>query len=186
MQRQFSACPTTLEEKHPKDSKFLAAGSSLHHKVSRANLSKLVRLLNQMQYEDKGVADMWAFIKKIQTLTGSNKPEEALVNWTANLEIGPETRAPGDNPGSGFDPNRGKGGVATPRSEHLETVSAMIESAETGAQVKWTQVAALLNETLAQHKELTEDDKRTEDDFAEPVLGKWSLTKQGWTRKKKS
>ena len=172
-----------LEENRPGEANFLSSATALHHKISQATLTKMLTLLHQTSYEDEGVAEMWAFIETVKKLTHVNKPEDALHNWTANLEIGPENRAKGDNPWSGFDANS-SGGKATPRTEQLQIVSTLITSAEKGSDVKWATVAELLNAVLTQHKQLTAGQGRKAEDFAEPVLSQWTRTKQGWTREK--
>jgi hypothetical protein len=64
---------------------------------------------------------MWKFIGVVEQLTGKNgMVEDALCNWTANVELGvyADLRAESDDPGDRFDGSYLKG-IATPRTAQL-------------------------------------------------------------------
>ena len=104
----------------------IAGGSTLAHKISRAWIGKMFKLLEKA---DKSPATylMWQFIGDIEKLT-CRHGEEALDNWTANVELGVIDSARSSNPGERFDGNY-PGGAATPRTAQLEEAALIIETA---------------------------------------------------------
>ncbi len=82
-----NALVATLEGKQGAEK--LAGGTTLAHKISRNRLGMMLTLLKKAQ-ASKGTQLMWAFVGDVEKLTGRHG-EEAIENWTANLELGPTT-----------------------------------------------------------------------------------------------
>jgi hypothetical protein len=163
----------------------VAGGSTLHHKMSRSHLKHLFALLPDRSSKQKGVADMWKFIDMVRTLTGSSDPQEALENWSANIELGPlagSGRKKSDDPGESFDGSY-VGGTATPRTALLQEVELTLANSS-GKEIDWTEIAGMLTQTQREHALMTSEAKLKEDALTDPWLEQWTDTPDGYVRDK--
>jgi hypothetical protein len=172
-----------------KGADILSPSSTLHHKLSRAMLKQMLDWLGATPSGTRGTNEMWAFIKKVEELTGlTERHEDALCNWTANIELGvfSDFREKGDDPGDRFDGSYLKG-VATPRTAELEEVALILDAAQGDrSKVKWVEVARHLNAAMTQHEQLVKAQHREPEDLTVPHLSMWAATEGGkYTRSKK-
>lgn len=159
---------TTLKAVSDPDD-LLSDGTSLHHKLSRNRIKKLIRLA-----ADASPPKMNAALAVIAHQTGITDQRKALENWAPNLELGPivDKRAPGDDPGAGVDVNV-IDGTMTPRSSELAGVDAAL--AGDGA-INWDELAAALHRIVALHG--------AGNKISPPKLRQWTRTSDGIVRAK--
>jgi hypothetical protein len=169
-----NALVSTLEGKQ--GSEKLADGTTLAHKISRNRLGMMLTLLKKAKATD-GTRQMWAFVGDVEKLTGRHD-EEAIENWTANLELGPNDDYRASNPGAQFDGNY-PGGLATPRTADLEEANLIIERASNPDTVDWEELAGLLAGAQASHVKITAGQKRKPDDLSLPWLQQWQAEGEG-------
>ena len=169
-----NALVSTLEGSQ--GSEKLAGGTTLAHKISRNRLGMMLTLLKKAQTTE-GTQLMWAFVGDVEKLTGRHG-EEAIENWTANLELGPNDDYRASNPGAKFDGNY-PGGLATPRTAQLEEANLIIEHAPNPDTVDWGELAGLLAGAQASHVKTTAEQKRKPDDLSLPLLDQWKDDGEG-------
>ena len=169
-----NALVATLEGKQGAEK--LAGGTTLAHKISRNRLGMMLTLLKKAQ-ASKGTQLMWAFVGDVEKLTGRHG-EEAIENWTANLELGPNDDYRASNPGAQFDGNY-PGGLATPRTAQLEEANLIIEHASNPDAVDWEELAGLLAGAQGSHAKISADQKRKPDDLSLPWLQQWQKDGKG-------
>jgi hypothetical protein len=153
----------------------LSPNSTLHHKLSRSRLKIMLGWLKATPSSTPGVHEMWQFIGEVEKRTGKNgNPEDALCNWTANIELGvyADLRAEGDDPGDRFDGSYLKG-IATPRTAQLQEAALILEKATGPADVKWSLVAQYLSEAQTQHARLAQAERGKPDALTLPHLEMW-------------
>ncbi len=158
-----------------KGADILSPNSTLHHKLSRSRLKIMLGWLKATPSSTPGVTEMWQFIGDVERLTGKNgNPEDALCNWTANIELGvyADVRAEGDDPGDRFDGSYLKG-VATPRTAQLQEAALILEKATGPSDIKWSLVAQYLSEAQTQHAQLAQAERAKPDALTLPHLEMW-------------
>ncbi len=136
----------------------------------------MLTLLKKAQISE-GTQLMWAFVGDVEELTGRHG-EEAIENWTANLELGPNDDYRASSPGAKFDGNY-PGGLATPRTAQLEEANLIIEHASNPDGVDWGELAGLLAGAQASHVKITAEQKRKSDDLSLPLLDQWKDDEEG-------
>lgn len=150
----------------------LAGGSSLHHKLSRSRIKKMLGLLERSS--DEGAQTMRTTLTKIQsTVVGIGDLQTALNNWAPNLELGPlvDKRKEGDDPGAGFDGNV-QDGSYTPRSKELSEVDKAISNPKS---INWKELSEKLEKVLL---------LQSNNQLSTPRLGQWQETEDGIRRDK--
>ncbi|PRC91361.1 DUF4157 domain-containing protein [Solimicrobium silvestre] len=148
--------------------KLLSSGTSLHHKLSRSRIKRMLRL-----FQSASSPAMSSALHAITRETGITDPKKALENWAPNLELGPivNARAEGTDPGAGFDGNVTDGSL-TPRSKELAGIDIALLNAESA--VDWDALAAALGRIQTAHG--------TGNQITPPKLGQWHQTDGGIVR----
>jgi hypothetical protein len=151
--------------------------STLHHKISRDALGRMLKALKATPSDTEGVAEMWAFIKSVESLT-EQEGEEALDNWATNIELGviATARAEKDDPGAGFDGNY-PAGIATPRTEQLAEAALIIDAIPKDGParaVDWASLAGYLSQAQRLHEQ--DNDAGA---LSEPDLTQWTKLQNG-------
>jgi hypothetical protein len=161
----------------------ISGESTLHHKISREALGRMLTALKATPTGTPGVAEMWLFIGTIKSQGGQDE-ETALENWTANIELGvlADKREKGDDPGTGFDGNYPKG-AATPRTAQLAEAALIIDRIRPDApagQIDWASLAAYLAAAEQKHAA-----KFGAGALSEPDLSQWTWTGRKYVRDKR-
>lgn len=136
--------------------------ATMHHKISRSSLKGMLAALNVSDPRLSGVTAMHTFLTSIKRVTNTGDDGKALKNWVANIEFGVSVDFRQDDPGSGFDGNY-PSGVATPRTEHLEQASLLIDEiarldSGTVPDKKWLTLAAELSAAQTEHGKMSQQD----------------------------
>jgi hypothetical protein len=120
--------------------------TTLHHKISRSNLSTLFAAAEADQAAARPLYD---FLDTLKGRVSATSYQRLLWNMPANVEMGPAADTRRDDPGAGFDANIRDGNM-TPRSGALSTVDRMIVQRDWD----WDTIARLLGEADSEHQRI--------------------------------
>jgi hypothetical protein len=127
-----------------------AAGQTTHHKVPQTNMERLLEAALAAGAEAEPLFTL--LDERIAERGGSDLYLRQLLNFPANLEVGPHQDIRVGDPGPVFDPDVTGSGSLTPRSVELEAVDAAIVG---GQPIDFAEVARRLERAQELHDEIS-------------------------------